>query len=163
NVSSSTIESAGLFVGPALGGLLLAVTDAGVVFAFTAGTLLWSALMVSLIRADVRADEAREAEFAEAASIADEALAGFRAIAGVRRARQPPDRHGGPRERDRAGGRGRPRRPWRAPGHRGRPARPDAHRLARPRRDRRRRRDPGAGGLGAPGDLHLHTASGGDR
>ena len=42
---SSTIESAGLFVGPALGGLLLAVTDAGVVFAFTAGTLLWSALM----------------------------------------------------------------------------------------------------------------------
>ena len=46
NVTASTIESVGVFLGPALGGLLLAATSPGVVFAATAVTYLWSALLV---------------------------------------------------------------------------------------------------------------------
>lgn len=49
NVTASTIESLGLFVGPAIGGLLLAATSAGVVFLATAGTALVSAVLVARI------------------------------------------------------------------------------------------------------------------
>jgi MFS family permease len=49
NVVSSTIDSVGLFLGPALGGLLLAVTSPGVVVAVTAATLLLTALFISRI------------------------------------------------------------------------------------------------------------------
>jgi MFS family permease len=75
NVASSTIESVGSFVGPALGGLLLAVTSPGVVFAATAGAFVWSALNVARIPATPppRDDVAEEA-------LHREALAGFRAI-----------------------------------------------------------------------------------
>src|SRR5207253_3909341 len=53
NVSSSTIESLGFCVGPALGGVLLAVSSTWVVFVVTALTFLWSALMLSgLLRYD---------------------------------------------------------------------------------------------------------------
>src|SRR5205085_565483 len=51
NVTSSTIESLGLFVGPAIGGVLLAVTSAGVVFLATAGAALLSALLIARITA----------------------------------------------------------------------------------------------------------------
>ena len=63
NVASSTIESVGSFVGPALGGLLLAVTSPGVVFAATAGAFVWSALNVARIPATppVRGEVAEEA------------------------------------------------------------------------------------------------------
>jgi len=76
NVASSTIESAGYFVGPALGGLLLAVSNVETVFAATAVAFLWSAAMVALIR--LRAPEPT----AEAVrgSWQHEALAGFRTI-----------------------------------------------------------------------------------
>ncbi len=50
NVASSTIESVGIFGGPALGGLLLATTGPGTVFVVTAGLLLWSAFVVAGIR-----------------------------------------------------------------------------------------------------------------
>jgi MFS family permease len=76
NVASSTIESVGSFVGPALGGLLLAATDAGVVFAATAGTYVWSATLVSRIRTEApgpRPDGDRH--------LLAEATAGFRTIA----------------------------------------------------------------------------------
>ncbi len=46
NVAASTIESVGFFAGPALGGLLLAVSGNGAVFAFDAVTFAWSALLV---------------------------------------------------------------------------------------------------------------------
>jgi MFS family permease len=46
NVSSSTIESLGFCVGPALGGLLLAVSNVWVVFTVTACSFLWSALQL---------------------------------------------------------------------------------------------------------------------
>ena len=50
NVASSTIESIGTFLGPALGGLLLAVSSAQVVFAANAATFLWSAALVFALR-----------------------------------------------------------------------------------------------------------------
>lgn len=50
NVASSTINSVGFFVGPMIGGLLLAVADVGAVFAFDALTFVWSAVMVLGVR-----------------------------------------------------------------------------------------------------------------
>jgi len=50
NVASSTLESVGTFLGPALGGLLLAVSDPAVVFAVNGVTFLWSALLVLGLR-----------------------------------------------------------------------------------------------------------------
>ena len=50
NVASSTLESVGTFLGPALGGLLLALTSPAVVFAANGATFLWSALLVIGLR-----------------------------------------------------------------------------------------------------------------
>jgi MFS family permease len=83
NVSASTIESIGIFGGPAIGGLLLAATGPATVFAVTAGLLLVSALLLVGVRPVAEAEpEQREEE-----SIREELLAGFRAIAGERRLR----------------------------------------------------------------------------
>jgi MFS family permease len=49
NVASSTIESVGVFGGPALGGILLAATSASVVFGAAAIGFLYSALLVSRV------------------------------------------------------------------------------------------------------------------
>ena len=46
NVASSTIESVGFFLGPALGGLLLAVADIQAVYVVNAATFLWSAAII---------------------------------------------------------------------------------------------------------------------
>jgi Na+/melibiose symporter-like transporter len=75
NVTSSTIESVGVFLGPALGGLLLAATSPGVVFAATAVTYGWSALLVSRIKAE------RPEPSAVQEHLAKQALDGFRMIA----------------------------------------------------------------------------------
>jgi MFS family permease len=81
NVSSSTLESLGFCAGPALGGLLLAVSTTWVVFLVTAATFLWSALQLSgLLRSDeppLQRDRDR--------SLVHEAADGFRAIGGDRR------------------------------------------------------------------------------
>jgi predicted MFS family arabinose efflux permease len=53
NVASSTIAAAGYFVGPALGGVVLAVSNVETVFALTAATFLWSAFVLALIRVTV--------------------------------------------------------------------------------------------------------------
>jgi MFS family permease len=82
NVASTTIESIGSFVGPALGGLLLAATDAGTVFAATAGAFVWSAALVLGIESS-----RPERGEAEVSGILSEALAGFRAILGEARLR----------------------------------------------------------------------------
>jgi len=82
NATSTTLESVGFFVGPALGGLLLAVTSVGAVFTVTAAMFLWSALVLRRIGADSRGGPGVDAE-----SILREALAGFRAIAAERRLR----------------------------------------------------------------------------
>ena len=58
NVVASTVESAGIFIGPALGGFLLAVSSPGIVFATTAATFLVSASLIA--RLDVPAREEGE-------------------------------------------------------------------------------------------------------
>jgi MFS family permease len=82
NATSTSLESLGFFLGPALGGILLAVTSVGAVFAATAALFLLSALVLSRITSDSRGDPTAEPE-----SIGREALAGFRAIVGERRLR----------------------------------------------------------------------------
>jgi MFS family permease len=47
NVVASTVESIGIFIGPAIGGTLLAISQPGVVFALTAATFVWSAFLVA--------------------------------------------------------------------------------------------------------------------
>ena len=61
NVASSTIESIGTFLGPALGGLLLAVSSPEVVFAVNGLTFLWSAVLVLGLRGVETPREPREA------------------------------------------------------------------------------------------------------
>lgn len=78
NVASSTIESVAFFAGPALGGLLLAATSVGVVFAAQAAAFLWSALLVRLISVEpLLAPEA----VAGRRGIVRELGAGFEAVA----------------------------------------------------------------------------------
>jgi MFS family permease len=75
NLVLTTIESVGLFLGPAAGGLLLAATGTDVVFAITAGIFLFAALLL----AGVRPDRAAE-PVALRGSFMQEALAGFRTV-----------------------------------------------------------------------------------
>jgi MFS family permease len=84
NVAASTIESIGMFGGPALGGLLLAATGVGTVFIVTAGMLVLSAVLLVGVR-PAAATEQEEA--AEPEDIVDELLAGFRTIAREKRLR----------------------------------------------------------------------------
>jgi MFS family permease len=76
NLSSSTLESLGFCVGPALGGLLLTVSNTWVVFAVTAATFLWSALLLAGL---LKTDE--PPLIREPRPIVHEAVEGFRAIA----------------------------------------------------------------------------------
>ncbi len=75
NVSLSTISSVGMFAGPALGGVLLALSSAWVVFAVTAATFAWSAVFVARIPRDEAPARAGDE------SILPALAAGFRAIA----------------------------------------------------------------------------------
>ena len=84
NVAASTIESVGIFGGPAIGGLLLAATGTGVVLLVTGAAMLWSALLIARIRPPTEAEEKDERE---PVSVPDELLAGFRTIARERRMR----------------------------------------------------------------------------
>jgi MFS family permease len=83
NVVSSTIESVGFFLGPALGGLLLVVADIPVVYVFNAVTFLWSAALVLGVRAEAPSEEEGAAERSRGGMFA-EAGAGFREILGSR-------------------------------------------------------------------------------
>jgi MFS family permease len=84
NVAASTIESVGIFGGPAIGGLLLAAAGTGVVFLVTGGAMLWSAFLIARIRPGIEVEDSGERE---PVSVLDELLAGFRAIAHERRTR----------------------------------------------------------------------------
>ena len=81
NVTSSTVESIGTFVGPALGGILLAATNPEIVFAVNGLTFVWSALMVAGIHAVAPEPPA---EPVERGSFRREVGAGFRTF-GVER------------------------------------------------------------------------------
>lgn len=61
NVTTSAIDGIGMFVGPALGGVLLVATSPQAVFFWTVACLLWSAALVSGIRT-VEAADSEEAE-----------------------------------------------------------------------------------------------------
>jgi MFS family permease len=82
NVSSSTLESLGFCVGPALGGILLAVSSVWVVFTVTACTFLWSALQLAPLLRMTEPPLRRER-----VSLLEEGAAGFRTIARDRRLR----------------------------------------------------------------------------
>jgi MFS family permease len=75
NVAMSTIGSVGMLAGPALGGVLLAVSHPWVVFAVTAATTAWSAGCVLRIRPDAAPASAGGEPLLPAL------LGGFRAIA----------------------------------------------------------------------------------
>jgi MFS family permease len=70
NVTSSTIESLGVFGGPAIGGILLAATSPDVVFGAAAGAFLLAALLVSRVHVESEQErrEAREGMLAEFAA-----------------------------------------------------------------------------------------------
>jgi predicted MFS family arabinose efflux permease len=83
NATSTAIESVGTFVGPALGGLLLAVASVGWVFFADALTLLWSALFVIQLKStheEVQAAQERRSVFREMS-------AGFHVLGGEPEAR----------------------------------------------------------------------------
>jgi MFS family permease len=77
NVASTTIEAAGYFVGPALGGAILAVSNVETVYVLTAVAFLWSAAMLALIRLSAPEPVRERAR----GSWQQEALAGFATIA----------------------------------------------------------------------------------
>ena len=85
NVVSSTLESVGIFLGPALAGLLLAFTGTATVLFIDAATFAWSLVLVSLIPTGV----ANSADTAPAttSSLWAELTAGARAVFGDGRLR----------------------------------------------------------------------------
>ena len=83
NAVSSTIESVMSFVGPALGGVLIAATSVEAAFLVTAGTFLWSALLILGVHEPARTSDADEA--ARPTSIVAELGVGARTIVGDRR------------------------------------------------------------------------------
>jgi MFS family permease len=82
NVTASTIESVGIFVGPALGGILVAATNVETTFLATGALLIWSAVLVGLVREPARE---RRAEHDEPTSFLRESVTGFRVIVSNRR------------------------------------------------------------------------------
>lgn len=95
NVASSTLESVGSFIGPAIGGFLLAATNAETVFALNAASFLWSAALVIGIAASATLTPTTSAASRETDHEAEEEAetrlgagggltAGFRAIFGNR-------------------------------------------------------------------------------
>jgi MFS family permease len=77
NAVTNGVDSLAFFVGPALAGILVAVTSTGVVFAMTAGLIIVSTAFLLLIRSPAATRPRGEIE---ANTIVTEALAGFRAI-----------------------------------------------------------------------------------
>jgi hypothetical protein len=84
NAVSSTLESIGYFVGPALAGLLLAAASPELVFFLTAGAFTLSALVISRVTAPAPAEHP---EGGERRGVFGEALVGFRTVGGDSRLR----------------------------------------------------------------------------
>ena len=81
NVSASTIDSVGTFMGPALGGFLLAATSPEIVFFAAAGLVAWTSIIVA------RVEEGPRAPREEDEGVLSGGLAGFRTLLGDRRLR----------------------------------------------------------------------------
>ena len=85
NVAASTIESVGMFAGPAIGALVLGATNAETVFALNAASFVWSAALVVGIRVSSEAEREGTADQPAQGKHGDGGmLAGFRVIAGDR-------------------------------------------------------------------------------
>jgi len=82
NLVLTTVESVGLFVGPAVGGLLLAATATDTVFFVAGGIFLVAALLLAAVRTD-RVEKAVTSR----GSFLHEASAGFRTVLGDGRLR----------------------------------------------------------------------------
>lgn len=82
NLVVTTIESSGIFLGPAIGGLLLAATNTQTVFAAAAGAFLLSGLLVAGIKVQAAAERRKGEE-----GFFREFFAGFAAIGGDRNLR----------------------------------------------------------------------------
>jgi MFS family permease len=84
NGATATIESLGTLVGPLLAGFLVAVANAGVVFAVGAGAFLAGAALLARVRVEGRVDVAASTD---ADRVHQLLVAGFRTIAGAKSAR----------------------------------------------------------------------------
>ncbi|MDR7086691.1 MFS family permease [Aeromicrobium panaciterrae] len=89
NGTSSTIESLAVFIGPAIGALLIGATNVQTVFAFNALTFLWSTVSVLGIKVPERAEDRQSdspvgADEPDKESFLSEVTGGFRTIAGNR-------------------------------------------------------------------------------
>jgi MFS family permease len=83
NVVASSVESFGMFVGPAIGAVVLSVSGVGEVFLLAAVTFAWSAFMISRVEVDQEEEVREEAEVAaeaESGSFWEHALGGFRTV-----------------------------------------------------------------------------------
>jgi len=85
NGTLSTLESLAFFAGPAIGGVLLTVTDVPVVVVFNGLTFLWSAALVSRIHlpgdsTDRTEAESEDTDVTESVGFLAESTAGFREI-----------------------------------------------------------------------------------
>jgi hypothetical protein len=69
-VTTSAIDGIGMFIGPAIGGLLLVATSPQTVFLWTVACLLWSATLVSGVRPVAAAEDGEDAEEAPARLLA---------------------------------------------------------------------------------------------
>ena len=78
NAIATTIEGAAFFLGPGIGGLLLAISGPNAVFAFSAAGLLWSAALVALIREPAHEREPERTHGGD--SRFHEVTAGFRTL-----------------------------------------------------------------------------------
>lgn len=86
NVAASTIESVGIFVGPALGGVLVATAGVEATFAASAGLLIWSAALIGAVDEPAKqAGSDNEESHADAGGFLRETSEGFRAIVADRR------------------------------------------------------------------------------
>jgi len=82
NATSGTLESLAVFVGPALGGLLLMVTSVPVVFAVTVAALVVAMVAIVTIRPQDRPNAVAVVASDDSVSIFRELSAGFRTIFG---------------------------------------------------------------------------------
>ena len=84
NVVASSVESFGMFVGPAIGAVVLAVSGVGEVFVLAALTFAWSAFLISRLQVDEQEERRDEdliaAEVTMAPSFWTQATHGFRTV-----------------------------------------------------------------------------------
>jgi MFS family permease len=85
NVAASTIESVGIFVGPALGGVLVATTGIEATFAVSAALLIWSAVLIAQVHEPRRGEVEDESGEEPSVGFLRETTEGFRAIVADRK------------------------------------------------------------------------------